>query len=67
MKRTLILGLGLASLTMLPAAAADLPVKAPIIAPVAASAVNWSGCYVGANAGWIGGRTSYDTSPSVPT
>jgi outer membrane immunogenic protein len=64
MKRALILGIGLAGLAALPAAAADLPVKAPIVSPVAAPAVNWSGCYVGANAGWIGGKTSYDTAPS---
>ncbi len=33
--------------------AADLPVKAPILAVIPFS---WSGCYVGANAGWKGGR-----------
>lgn len=33
------------------AQAADLPVKAPPVAPVAAPIVNWSGFYVGAHAG----------------
>jgi outer membrane immunogenic protein len=37
--------LGLANV----ASAADLPVKAPPIVPVV---YNWTGCYIGANAGW---------------
>ena len=36
-----------------------IPVKAP---PVAVS--GWSGCYVGGNAGWIGGNDVLDTYPS---
>jgi outer membrane immunogenic protein len=33
--------------------AADMPVKAPVYkAPVAVAAYNWSGCYVGGNAGY---------------
>jgi outer membrane immunogenic protein len=45
------------------ASAADLPVKAPVkvVAPF-----NWTGCYVGANAGWKGGRFR-DESASVPS
>jgi outer membrane immunogenic protein len=35
-----------------PATAADMPVKAPIGAPPIVSIYNWSGFYVGANAGW---------------
>ena len=35
------------------ALAADLPVKAPPIVPVI---YNWTGCYVGVNGGWKGGR-----------
>jgi outer membrane immunogenic protein len=46
------------------AIAADIPVKAPITRPVMAPAFSWSGCYVGANAGWIQGRSTIDTSPS---
>jgi outer membrane immunogenic protein len=42
------------------AMAADLPVKAPILAPV--SAYNWTGFYVGGNAGYSWGRA--DTTQS---
>jgi len=43
------------------ASAADMPVKAaPIVAPVP----TWTGCYVGGNAGWIGGDNSYSLAPS---
>jgi outer membrane immunogenic protein len=44
------------------ASAADLPVKAPVavVAPF-----NWTGCYVGANVGWKGGRFR-DESVNVP-
>jgi outer membrane immunogenic protein len=38
------------------AIAADLPVKAPMVAPVAVSAIKWSGCYVGGNGGVKFGR-----------
>ena len=52
MKRTILVSLGLVGLFSLPAAAADLPArmptKAPMMAPVA---YNWSGCYIGGNAG----------------
>jgi outer membrane immunogenic protein len=36
-----------------PAVAADLPLKAP---PLPVAVYNWTGCYVGLNAGWKGGR-----------
>jgi len=43
------------------ALAADLPVKAaPIVAPVP----TWTGCYVGGNAGWVGGDNKYSLAPS---
>jgi outer membrane immunogenic protein len=42
-----------------PAQAADLPVRAPVVA-----AFTWSGCYVGANGGWMWGREHVDTSLS---
>ncbi len=51
----------IALLTAAPVMAADMPVKAPL--PAAAAAYNWSGCYVGANAGWIGNRDEYTLSP----
>jgi len=42
----------------LSALAADLPVKAPMMAPVAV--YNWSGFYVGGNAGYSWGRATTD-------
>jgi outer membrane immunogenic protein len=43
------------------AAAADMAVKAaPVVAPV----LSWTGCYVGGNAGWIGGDNDYWLAPS---
>ena len=58
MKRILlasVAALGLAGT----ASAADLAVKAPPLVPV----FTWSGCYLGANAGWIGGNDAYTTNP----
>jgi outer membrane immunogenic protein len=54
---------GIASLTVasLPAAAADLPMKAP---PMAVAASYWNNCYVGANGGWKWGR--FNDSADVP-
>src|SRR3954452_2003473 len=58
--------LALAGLTV-PASAADLgarPItKAPVAAPIAA--YNWSGCYIGANAGGKWGRYSGDVTAGV--
>src|SRR5882672_8027865 len=43
------------------AAAADMPVKAPVYkAPVMAPVYNWSGLYAGLNAGYSWGRQSND-------
>ena len=56
----LIGGIALAALCAVPAMAADMPVKEPIYtkAPVIASEYNWTGFYVGANAGHsFGGGT----------
>jgi outer membrane immunogenic protein len=57
------MALGIAAFAALigpPAVGADMPVKAPRAAPPYA----WSGCYLGANAGWIGGDDRYALSPS---
>jgi outer membrane immunogenic protein len=41
------------------ASAADLAVKAPVaFVPV----FTWTGCYLGANGGWIGGKDDYNTN-----
>lgn len=45
----------IAALIGTPALAADMPVKAPPIAPVAAPVYNWTGFYLGAS---LGGRWS---------
>ena len=42
------------------AVAADLPVKAPVY-----QAYNWSGCYVGAQAGSVWGRTGYTDTQNL--
>jgi outer membrane immunogenic protein len=42
-----------------PAFAADMALKAPSVA-----AYDWTGCYIGANAGWIGSQDHYALAPS---
>ena len=46
------------------AAAADMPAKAPHYAPGPAPIFSWSGCYVGANAGWMGNNSTLNSRPS---
>jgi outer membrane immunogenic protein len=58
MKRVFTLSAGLLALAAVPAAAADIPMKAPVAAPVMAPAYNWSGCYIGGNGGGKWSRTS---------
>jgi outer membrane immunogenic protein len=41
------------------AQAADIPVKAPPVAPVVAPVANWSGIYIGGNAGFAWSRLLY--------
>jgi outer membrane immunogenic protein len=60
MKRILlasVAALGLAGT----ASAADLAVRAPVPVPL----FSWTGCYLGINGGWIGGRDEYTTSRRV--
>jgi outer membrane immunogenic protein len=60
MKRILTAA-GLLAISFLPAAAADLPVKAPMAVPVMAPAFSWTGFYIGANGGYaFGGRDEVD-------
>jgi outer membrane immunogenic protein len=54
MKSILLAGIGLAITAIEPAAAADLPVKAPIAPPVVA--YDWNGFYIGGNVGYSWGR-----------
>ena len=53
MNRAIALSVGLLALAAVPAAAADIPMKAPMVAPVVAPGYNWTGFYVGANAGYM--------------
>ena len=57
MKHVLTATLGLLAISAVPAAAADLPVKARPMVPVVA-AYNWTGCYIGGNVGGKWARTS---------
>ena len=57
MKRVLSATLGLLAISAVPAAAADLPVKARPMVPVV-TAYNWTGCYIGGNVGGKWARTS---------
>jgi outer membrane immunogenic protein len=64
MKRLLVLGAALAANWIVPAVAADLPVKAPPILPV--GLWEWTGCYIGAQGGGNWGRThNYDIAPGL--
>ena len=56
------MALGIAAVAMLagtPALAADMALKAP-----SAAAYDWTGCYIGANVGWIGSRDHVTLAPS---
>jgi outer membrane immunogenic protein len=57
MKRVLTATLGLLAISAVPAAAADLPVKARPMVPVV-TAYNWTGCHIGGNVGGKWARTS---------
>ena len=60
MKRILlasVAALGLAGT----ASAADLAVRAPVPVPL----FSWTGCYLGINGGWIGGKDDYATSRRI--
>ena len=50
MKKVLSATIGLLAISAVPAAAADLPVKARPMVPVV-TAYNWTGCYIGGNVG----------------
>lgn len=66
MKRILLAGATLLALTAVqPSVAADAPVyKGP--APIAAPLFNWTGFYVGANAGWAGTNFDWAFNPPIP-
>lgn len=68
MKHALTLGIGIVTLAALPALAADLPPRYPTKAPVMVTSVyNWSGCYIGGNAGGKWANSTLDVaSGAVP-
>ena len=64
MKSLLVVSAAAAALAAHPALAADLPVKAPVKAPL--PIYNWSGFYIGANAGVSAGVTPIVQTTAFP-
>ena len=58
MKRTLLAGLAATTLLANYAYAADMRVKAAPPPPAPVPVATWTGCYIGANAGWASAETS---------
>ncbi len=66
MKKFLLGTVGVMALGLAPAMAADLPARAYTKAPpVIAAVYDWSGFYIGANAGWGSARDSWNTLAGV--
>jgi outer membrane immunogenic protein len=68
MKSLLVGAFALMALTVGPALAADMPVKAPLYKAPPPVVYDWTGCYVGANGGyaWNNGKSSYQ-DPNATT
>jgi outer membrane immunogenic protein len=68
MRKLFIASIAVAAFCGEPALAADMPVKARPMLPVAAPAYNWTGCYIGANGGygWNNNRSTYSNDPNAP-
>jgi outer membrane immunogenic protein len=62
MKRVLLSGLAVAAIAVGPAMAADMPVKARIMAP--APVFSWAGCYIGGHAGGASARQDLIVNPT---
>ncbi len=58
MHRILVAALGATAFSVAVANAAELPVKAPIVAPIIR--YNWTGCYIGGHAGGAWARVRMD-------
>lgn len=65
MKRSLLAGVSIAALISV-ANAADLPRKAPIMAPAALPVLSWTGCYVGGNVGGGWGKNDVTQTATAP-
>jgi outer membrane immunogenic protein len=61
MKRAFLIGLSVLAFSAVQAGAADIPVKAPMRAAVAAPVFNWTGCYIGVNGGWARAENTLST------
>jgi outer membrane immunogenic protein len=57
MKRLFLVGAALATIWIVPAFAADMPVKAPVYKAPVAALWEWTGCYIGIEGGGNWGRT----------
>jgi outer membrane immunogenic protein len=62
--RRLALAFGVLSMASVGAMAADLPTKAPAYLPPPAPVYQWTGCYVGLNAGGVWGRMDDNWTPN---
>src|SRR5437667_12518322 len=62
--RRLVLTLAAFYVVAGPAGAADLPIKAPAVAPVVVPTWSWTGCYVGVNGGGTRAQNRADLSPA---
>jgi outer membrane immunogenic protein len=65
MKRLLLASVAVGAL-MTAANAADLPRKAPMMAPAALPVLSWTGCYVGGNVGGGWGKNDVTQTASAP-
>jgi outer membrane immunogenic protein len=63
MNRLLTVTLGLLAVSAVPAAAADLPMKAPMAAPIMGPGFNWTGFYIGGNAGAAINDSRFNVDP----
>jgi len=62
-----VLGLAVAMLLVAgPSLAADLAVKAPRSLPPGAAPFSWTGCYIGATAGGVQGKSDVSWAPNPP-
>jgi len=68
MKKLLVAGIAAAAFCGAPALAADLPTKAPVYkaTPALAPTMNWTGCYIGGNVGYLWGSKDTDYISFTP-
>lgn len=66
MKKLLVAGIAAAAFCGAPALAADMPVKAPVYKAAPAPVFSWTGCYIGAEAGYGWGKTDHTFVVDLP-